>query len=391
MFSLRFYIWFILLFLLAASMLLITAVAAILWCNGIHLDGQDADIKTIITILTPVFYYIAFNAVIFSLAGTILLSRKIIRPVEKMIRQAEQFRGSAEKVFLQDDASGGMGRLPRAMNNMIRRLEHDHAALERTVAELKAANRELEETRNEMIQAEKLASIGRLTAGLAHEIGNPLGILSGYMTILEDPAIDQEERREIITRTKNELERIDTLVRRLLSFARPQSGKAKPCSLNEVISECVKDLEVQPLFRKIRITRKNSAENDMVLGDPLQLRQVILNCMVNSADAIKSSSCGENGMITVITKNIYDEAGRAAMVEISINDNGTGIEEGDVNSVFDPFFTSKEPGKGTGLGLSVCYMIIRGMKGDININGNNGQGATVTIRLPLYAKQHNGT
>ena len=383
MFSLRFYIWFILLFLLFSSMLLITAVAAILWAKGIQIEGHGAPgMREIITMLNPVFYYILFNSVIFSFAGTILLSGKMIRPVEKMIKQAERFKGKAEKLFLPDSSSRGMGKLSRAMNNLITRLEQDHEKLEKTVKELKEANKALEETQKEMVRAEKLASIGRLTAGLAHEIGNPLGILSGYMTLLEEPYMEVKERDEVLKRAKTELERIDSLIRRLLSFAKPQAGKVQPCSLKGIVTECVNDLRLQPMFKGIKIREEKRAREDTVMADPLQIRQVILNCMVNSADAVRSVKTGIEGCITVSTETVnHDENGQ--MIRLEIKDNGIGMEKENIQSVFDPFFTTKEIGKGTGLGLSVSYMIIKGLKGRIEITSERGDGCTVSIWLPL--------
>lgn len=385
MLSLRLYIFAAFFLFLFISMALIAGVASIIWIKEMNEWHEHLiNFRSLMELLRPVSFYVILNATVFAFTGTILIGGKILKPVEVMINQADKFRDSSEETFFIEDRSSGMGRLSRAMNSLIQKREQDRDKLAKTVKELKEANIELEKTRNEMIRTEKLASVGRLAAGLAHEIGNPLGILSGYLSLLEQPEIPKEEKRDFIQRAKNELNRIDTLIRRLLAFARPRSGEIETCSLNSIVNECIKDVEVQPMFRKIQLDFKQKCRQDSVRADALQLRQVILNCLLNSADAINSKNEKNQGKILIHTEKIESCDEYPSMVKIELIDNGTGIKEEDIHSVFDPFFTTKEIGKGTGLGLSVCYMIVRELKGEIKIKSKQGEGTSVSILLPFY-------
>jgi signal transduction histidine kinase len=275
---------------------------------------------------------------------------------------------------------------------MLRRISDDKETLRSAVMSLEKANLELKKAQEEIIRAEKLASVGRLSAGIAHEIGNPIGIVMGYLELLKQTDISEAEKNEYLLRTENEIERINTIIRQLLEISRPSSTDLRTVSVHELIDDIAGVLKVQPLMSNIDLKRQLSSENDTVLADPSQLRQVFLNLIINSADAISSKDRDEEGLLIIATEletaPETESPGNPAMLKISFIDNGPGIPEEDIGNIFDPFFTTKEPGKGTGLGLSVSFMIVEGLGGKMSVNSELGEGTTMIINLPLYEPGH---
>nr|WP_240193300.1 ATP-binding protein [Desulfobulbus alkaliphilus] len=230
-----------------------------------------------------------------------------------------------------------------------------------------------------MVRTEKLSSVGRLAAGLAHEIGNPLGIVQGYLGLIKQKDLSEQERQEFSTRAEQEVQRISRLVHRLLDLSRPVATTSGDVDVHRVLGEVIDLLRPQPLLDGIDLTSRLEAAESVVHGNAAQLLQVFLNCLINAADAVHAA--GERGTIEVRSENI-DHAGKPAL-RVTIADSGIGLAEGERANVFDPFFTTKEPGKGTGLGLSVSYALLKAMGGDISLANRVEGGALATIVLPL--------
>ena len=279
-------------------------------------------------------------------------------------------------------------RLSGALNSMLRRISADKEKLRATVNSLESANLELKKAQKEIIRAEKLASVGRLSAGIAHEIGNPIGIVMGYLELLKQKDIPVAEKKEYIHRTEEEIERINTIIRQLLEISRPSTAGLKVLSIHDLIDDIAQVLNVQPLMSNIELECCLEAQNDKVLADANQLRQVFLNLIINAADAISSGGKSTNGKLTIRSSMIEAKADRPedarSLLKIMFIDNGPGISEENISNIFDPFFTTKEPGKGTGLGLSVSYMIVEGFGGQMSVDSKIGQGTTMTLRLPVF-------
>ena len=271
---------------------------------------------------------------------------------------------------------------------MLRRISDDRETLRSTVMSLEKANLELKKAQEEIIRAEKLASVGRLSAGIAHEIGNPIGIVMGYLELLKQTDISESEKDEYIQRTENEIERINTIIRQLLEISRPSSTDLRSVAVHALIDDIADVLKVQPLMSNIDLERHLGSENDTVLADPSQLRQVFLNLIINAADAISTMDRDVDGQLKITTEletvPETQSQGQPSMLKIRFIDNGPGIREEDIGNIFDPFFTTKEPGKGTGLGLSVSFMIVEGLGGKMDVNSEIGKGTTMIINLPLY-------
>jgi signal transduction histidine kinase len=233
-----------------------------------------------------------------------------------------------------------------------------------------------------MVRTEKLAAIGRLSAGLAHEIGNPLSIVLGYVDLLRRADLSTEEREVFSKNSQLELDRIKTLIRQLLDFSRSDNLQEHRISVNDLIKQVIGFVGMEKSFARCNIIQQLDAGRDMVIANADSLRQVLLNCLLNAVDSLAG---GEgSGEIVVCTRNSEEELMGGSLF-ISLKDNGKGIAAEHLENVFDPFFTTKEPGKGTGLGLFVCHTIIERLGGSITIGNNpyGEKGSEVVITLPL--------
>ena len=206
----------------------------------------------------------------------------------------------------------------------------------------------------------------------------------------ENADIDEEEKREYIQRTENEISRINTIIRQLLDLSRPSPVGVESISVHDVITDMTDVVKFQPLMSNIDIQLDLEASRDRVIADSNQLRQVFLNLILNAADAMKSNADNRSGCMFIRTSNrkediITESENRKGKecLNIEVIDNGLGIDEEHLGNIFDPFFSTKDPGKGTGLGLSVCFIIIDSIGGKITATSEHGKGTTMNLLLPL--------
>jgi signal transduction histidine kinase len=304
-----------------------------------------------------------------------------------LAKRAEDYKEDDEIIFSVRKEDNELNRLSKALNIMLKRISADREKLRSTVLSLEKANLELKKAQKEIVQAEKLASAGRLSAGIAHEIGNPIGIVIGYLELLKQEDITVAERAEYIDRTETEIERINTIIRQLLEVSRPSNSDRTAVSVHELIQDTASVLRVQPLISNIDLGLKLAAEDDLVLADASQLRQVFLNLIINAADAISVEGGDTRGKLEITTALETDgdpgAKNPAAPLKIRFIDDGPGITEENLGDIFDPFFTTKDPGRGTGLGLSVSFMIVESLGGTMTVTSEVGQGTTMEISLPL--------
>jgi two-component system NtrC family sensor kinase len=233
----------------------------------------------------------------------------------------------------------------------------------------------------QLIQSAKLASIGELSAGIAHEINNPLAIIgqeAGWMQdILNRENLKDLEKMHDFQDSLHEINRqagrCKEITHKLLSFARKMEPVTKDVSLGELIEDVVSMVEREASLNNIEIVREYHAHLPLIYSDPSQLRQVFLNLINNAVDAIK-----RGGVIKIETG-----IGDGDSVIVTVSDTGAGIAKENLSKIFDPFFTTKPQGKGTGLGLSICHGIIEKLGGDISVVSEVGKGTTFTINLPL--------
>jgi len=233
-----------------------------------------------------------------------------------------------------------------------------------------------------MMQESKMAALGKMAAGIAHEINNPLAVISeqaGWIKdLLRAQDLSQSPNLQELADTVNKIEyhinRAKTVTHRLLGFARRMEPVTEKVNISKVLDDTIEFLGNEARYRNIEVHTDYASDVPMTTSDSSQLQQVFLNILNNAIDAI-----GKDGEISIKTKFIPDNH----EIAIEISDNGPGIPKEMMNKVFDPFFTTKEVGKGTGLGLSISYSIIEKLKGRMLVASEEGQGTTFTIYLPV--------
>jgi two-component system NtrC family sensor kinase len=241
-------------------------------------------------------------------------------------------------------------------------------------ARLKMEKR-LQETHLQLVSSEKMASLGKLAAGIAHEINNPLGGILIYASLMAEDLPEDDSKRGDLARIVQETSRCKDIVKSLLEFARQTEPKMEPTDINRAITDGLFFLENQALFHNIKIIKKLDRFLPFVRGNAGQLKQVLINIIVNAAEAMHG-----NGTLTITT---YPSSDRK-WVFMEFTDTGEGIPEENFTRIFDPFFTTKEVGKGTGLGLATSYGIVEDHGGKISVKSKVGEGTTFTIELPIH-------
>ncbi|MET0339478.1 MAG: ATP-binding protein [Polyangiales bacterium] len=323
-------------------------------------------------------YLIVTGALILALVY-VLLTRLIVRPVENLTASVERLRapGSARTPSDPPIAMGGAAELVQlsvAFSRMARELREDKRALETRLRELEETARALRATQDQLIRSEKLAGVGRLAAGVAHEIGNPLAAILGFVQLLQLGGLPEAEARDFLARIRSETERIHHIIRDLLGYARlpPSEGAAvETADLARVADEAVALVAPQKDLRRITLERRVHGERFDVRGSAHELTQIALNLLLNAADAVG----GEGHILVELTR----EGDTCAL---GVSDSGPGIAEEIRAHLFEPFATTKPQGQGTGLGLAVCHAIVARLGGSIEGENLPHRGARFTVRLP---------
>lgn len=233
----------------------------------------------------------------------------------------------------------------------------------------------------QLLQTEKMSSIGLLAAGVAHEINNPLTSVAGYAEALlrrfrTDPDLAGDPRLEIFPKYLDviirESYRCKSIIDCLLSFSRKSEGSFEKVNLNAILQEVLELVRLKARYEKIEIQAELKEDLPYIKGDPIGLRQVFMNLLINAHQSITGA-----GKVKIVTKNDEKE------VTIQVRDTGCGIDDQNLEHIWDPFFTTKSVGEGVGLGLAVTYNIVKKHGGDIKVDSIKGEGSTFTVRLPL--------
>lgn len=251
--------------------------------------------------------------------------------------------------------------------------------VEQRTQELSASNKELQDTldklkksQNQLIQSEKMASVGQLAAGMAHELNNPVGAIRNYIQdVLEDTQEDDPYSGRL-KKAEKATGRCKRLVSDLLTFSR-ESKELKSVDINDMVEATILNAKEEIANPKINVLKELDAGLPRIKLDPLQIQQVFMNVIMNAGDAIK-----DEGRVTVKTYKTAEN------IFIEVSDTGEGIPEEIRDKIFDPFFTTKSSRKGKGLGLAISYNIIKRFNGDIKVTSKKGEGTTITLILPLY-------
>jgi PAS domain S-box-containing protein len=251
--------------------------------------------------------------------------------------------------------------------------------LEDKVDQGTATTKKLEQ---QVLHSEKLAALGRLAAGVAHEIGNPLTSISSFAQMLREMAEDDFTQKSLDV-INTHIQRITEIVRRMATFARADSLCIKEVQLNDIVNATLDLMRLDKRMKSsIGMTVSLDADLPKVMTDEGRISQVFINIIINALDAMP-----DGGKLDVSTRRGLDDQGNEAVL-ISFADTGTGIPREEIQKIFDPFYTTKEAGKGTGLGLSLSYDIVRRFKGDIQVESEAGKGTAFTILLPVETQNN---
>jgi C4-dicarboxylate-specific signal transduction histidine kinase len=303
-------------------------------------------------------------------------------------------------------------RIRDSVNRLADRLIADRRLLAENVESLQQTNEELVILRDQMIHSARLASVGTLAAGIAHEVGNPLGAITAFVDVARNRAHKHGGETEILDSIREEANRIDRIVRGLLDYARPSGQSGELALARQVITEVRGLLENQGKLGDVDVTWDLRDDFDAKVSEPHRLQQVLVNLLLNALDALQQVDDPRiavrlyeaPGEIARLPKRREDDppevnyshrrrlsshesrrvllARARLLTVIEVVDNGPGIAPEHLDRIFDPFFTTKEPGKGTGLGLSICARLVEGMGGHIEAANVAGGGARFVIRLP---------
>ncbi|MBT9561073.1 MAG: HAMP domain-containing protein [Myxococcales bacterium] len=325
-----------------------------------------------VRVLLLLFFGLAILLTI--LIGYASLTRLIVAPIARLARAMERLLGGERSA--QAPVSGGreIQELGRAFNRLSHTLATEEKRIAHQMSELRLVNERLNQTQASLIRSEKLASVGQLAAGVAHEIGNPIGIALGYLEMTRRSDTTPGEQREYVERAIDATQRVSEILRDLLEFSRPEHDGDSACDARDAITHCVQLLTPQPRLRHVSLTASLPDERVMVAISERRLVQVLVNLVLNAADATS-----ERGVGTVTITVATSAPGR---VSIRITDDGPGIPAEIERRIFDPFFSTKDPGQGTGLGLPICYGIVTSAGGDLVLAATGLEGTTFELLLP---------
>jgi len=228
-------------------------------------------------------------------------------------------------------------------------------------------------TQQELLYKEKLASMGQLAAGVAHELNNPLGTILLFSDVMFKELPKESPHSIDLEMIVSEAIRCKTIVANLLNFSRQQVVLAKDVDIHTLLDHVIDEVNYQPAFKHVVIVRNYHLDQPTFQADPAQLQQVFINLLNNAAEAIKG-----DGTVSLATRQVDGK-----WIEIDVSDTGIGIPEKNLGKLFTPFFTTKPLGEGTGLGLSIIYGIIKMHRGQITVQSEVGKGTTFTVTLPV--------
>lgn len=254
--------------------------------------------------------------------------------------------------------------------------KREHRRYERAARELREAYDELKQAYDHLVRADRLASLGEVSAGIVHEIRTPLASIKGAVEILESPTTSASAKAEFCQIIRREVDRLNRLVEEFLQFARPRRPERLPMDVNEIVRAVILLCRKQATEQRVAIETHLQEPLPSVLIDPEQMKQVLLNIVINGVQAMP-----DGGLLELTTRQ-SDGA-----VEVIIRDHGPGIDQLHLKKVFDPFFTTKQ--NGTGLGLSIAYRLVKQNGGDIDVFNAPGGGCAFKLVLPLHDREPN--
>ncbi len=324
--------------------------------------------------------YVIIFVISVSLFLGIINYKIVTNPVQELVKGMETVAGGDLDHPVSVNSIDEIGVLADTFNSMIKDLkiaaEQKQKWTQTLEEEIAKKTEEIKNTQKGLIQTEKLASLGRMAAGVAHEINNPLTGVVTFAHLMKkraEPGSDDEEDLEVII---EQAERCAKIIKNLLTFARATPSEKGQIVSNNIITKTMTLVKNQEKFHNVKFHLNLADAVFVTNGDGTQFQQICLNMFLNAADAMKL-----RGDITVTTHQVEDEG--KPHVEIIFSDTGSGIKEEDLPKLFEPFFTTKPVDKGTGLGLSITHGIVKHLGGSIRVESTIGEGTSFFVRLPL--------
>ncbi|HYP74973.1 MAG TPA: ATP-binding protein [Polyangiaceae bacterium] len=343
------------------------AVAAIL-----RTDDSAARAAPLVRLLG---LYSSLVGLVLLVAAYFALTRLIVRPLDDLARAAERVATGARRFSVPEGGARELAELGRNLHTMTEHLIREEEALRAKVDEVERATVSLKQAQDRLIRSERLASVGRLAAGLAHEVGNPIAALLGLEDLLLEGGLSALEQHDFLQRMRKETERINRILRDLLQFARP--GEAPPMvgeargDVAAAITDTVALIAPQKAMRDVELELSIPEGLPSVALSDEQLVQLVLNLLLNAVDALAGG-----GRVWVAARP------QAGGVRLTVEDNGPGVALAVRDRLFEPFVTTKEIGKGTGLGLAVCRGLVEAVGGSIALDFGFSGGARFVVQLP---------
>jgi two-component system NtrC family sensor kinase len=312
----------------------------------------------------PTLFWVmmAIDGLLMVLFVGLVLTRYVLKPVAAMQQAATRVTQGDLSVRLKEEGGRELASLAASFNTM-------SASVQDQLARLELQRKELAASREQVIRSEKLASVGRLAAGVAHEVGNPLQAIMGFTDLLQQDKLPPDERKDFLARIERETQRIHRIIRELLDYARPVEDELEPVDLAAAVGQARQLVIPQKRLHDVSIDAEALGDLPAVAANTQRLVQVLVNLLLNAADAME----GE-GKITISSE--VD----AQRVELRVANDGPLIPTADRGRIFDPFFTTKDPGAGTGLGLSVAQAIIESYGGRLLL----AEGSVTCFVLSLH-------
>ena len=287
-------------------------------------------------------------------------------------RPVERIEKTVRDLARDDSESGGtLLRLDRALRRLALDLGEERRLNKTRLEELTASHDALVKLQAELVANDRLATVGKLASGVAHEVGNPLSGILGYLSVIRMRHPQNAELLDLVVRIEAEVQRIDQIVRGLLELGRPSRGKAQPIDVRPVIDSCVKLLGASRDFEGVKVDIEGTGSM-WLLAETGPLSQVLVNLLLNAAQAMSG-----RGRIVVRTEQ------REGLGRVVVEDEGPGLSAQVKARLFEPFFTTKAAGKGTGLGLAVSRHLLSQFEGALEVGDRPGGGARFTIALPI--------
>jgi two-component system NtrC family sensor kinase len=337
--------------------------------------------------------FLAFGIITILAISTIIVMviyRSVNRPVKELVKATQKISSGEFDYDVPLHSEDEIGQLAFSFKRMTERLKEADSEIKELIRTLEQRveerTKELKAAQLQLLQSEKLASIGKLSATIAHEINNPLNGILTYSKLIEKKVGRDSLQKEDLEKIRNyvvtmirETERCSSIVRNLLDFARQREPSLRAdVDVNRLLEDAITFLSNQISLQNVEVVRKLS-DLPGIIADPTQLRQVFFNVLINACEAMP-----DGGTITVTSRFVPEED----HIYVEVADTGVGIESEYLDKIFDPFFTTKE--KGTGLGLSVVYGIVNAHGGKVRVESKKGEGTKITIGLPVGLHEENG-